>query len=642
MRGNETTKSPFGDLGLPRRGIAMIQVMIAAALVAALAVDSAGAVTLVHDGAARACIVLPAKPTREEERSAKELQKYVRLMSGAELAIESGEAPKGDAVLIGRHPLSMKSVGKLLNDETLGYDGVIIRTVGNRLIVVGNKGDGQLYAVYELLRRLGCRFYLPWPDGEVIPAKKTIVVDSINYVHKPDFVRREFWNNGYVVPGLAHPDWYSDWQPRVYHGGPTIGHGHAYGYICPKDKYFAEHPEYFPLLPDKDGNMQRKASGQLCLSNPDVVKLAVDYSLARFDSPNHKGSSLSPNDTKGWCQCDKCKAMDSPDPNVGVAWRALKFNNEGAEAVSKKDPDRWPAYYAEYMNLPGPPVGMKADPMILPLIVDRYDMMHSVHDTYLGDTSKTGIHYNVDYRRIFGEWRKIAKQTMSYEWYQLAKPPQLPSPMLYPIGERIKFYKEQGVVGYGAELIGRCPVTDLTIYMASQMLWDAEQNPRQLLDEFFKLYFAEAASQMQEYYRLLHEVSYFSNENRGCYVPRSAWSPDLIARLYAQLDRADKTARQDVVKRRLGRERKSLIVTDKCADAFRTADPCLDNGDQAAGIEAEKKAQDAIAYLNSIADEDIVADTRMIRFLEDLIKQIDSKLPNDSDATSKDVDQIAH
>ena len=50
--------------------------------------------------------------------------------------------------------------------------------------------------------------------------------------------------------------------------------------------------------------------------------------------------------------------------------------------------------------------------------------------------------------------------------------------------------------------------------MTAQMLWDAHQDPNKLIDEFFKLHFAEAEKPMREYYRMLHETSYFS-ENRG-------------------------------------------------------------------------------------------------------------------------------
>lgn len=604
--------------------------LIALAMLALAFSRNADAVTLVRDGKPIACILLPSKPTPEEKKSADELRKYIRLMSGAALKLRYGAGPKGDAVLIGRHPESMKSIGSFLNDETLGYDGVIIKTSGNRLFVAGNKGRGQLYAVYALLQRLGCRFYLPHPDGEVIPSRKTILADKIDYVHKPDFVKRVFWNDGFVTPGLAHPEWYSDWEPKVYQGGMRINDDHAYSGICPPGKYFAEHPDYFPLSADKEGKSQRVLSGQLCLSNPDVVKLAADAVIARFESrPDQKGASLSPNDTKGgWCQCDRCRAMDSPDPDVGVAWRVLKFNNEVAEIVSKRFPNKWLAYYAEYFNLPGPPVGMKAHPMILPVIVAQYDTMHSIYDPFLGDTSLKGIayNYNVAYRPLFDKWLRIARHLMVYEWYQLGRPPQLPSPMLYPIGDRVKFYKDHGVIGYEAQVIGRCPVNDLTIYVASQMLWDSSQNPRLIIDEFFRLYFAEAGPQMREYYRMLHETSYFSSENRGFYVQRAAWSPDLIARLYAQLDRADLAARQDIVKRRLDRERKSLVVTDKCAEAFRLADVYFDKGDQAVGAQARDKARDAIAYLKSISDEDIVADTRMITFLEDLTRKIDKNL----------------
>lgn len=597
--------------------------LIFAAFLLLCCASQALALTLVKHGKPTALIVLPAAATAVDRKAAEELQRYLKLMSGAEMPIVTEPGPPGTAILIGRQEASVRLVGDLIDDRVLGYDGVILRTVGDKLVVLGNHGQGQLYAVYELLKRLGCRFYLPYPDGEVIPRRGSITVGDLDYVHKPTMARREFWNNGYVRPGLAHQEWYEHWADQVCQGGVKIWHGHNYMYFCPADKYFDAHPEYFPLQPGKDGKMARTRSGQLCLSNPDVVKLAADAATAYFDSdPTHRGYSLSPNDTKGWCQCEACKAMDSPDPKVGVAWRVLKFNNQVAEIVARKYPDRWLCYYAEYMNLPGPPVGLKAHPMIMPVIVDRYDMMHPIDDPYMGDTSKTGIHYNPDYKRIFEEWHKIARQISVYEWYQLGKPPQLPAPMLYTIGDRMSYYAKQGVLGYYGEIIGRSPVNDLTMYIGAQMAWDASQDDKAMLDEFFRLYFAEAAAPMREYYRLLHEVSYFSNDNRGTYVPRTAWTPELTARLYAKLAEAEKLAAQDVVRRRLDRERKSLVATDLSAVAFRIADDWFDNRDAAARARARLKVDEAVHYLKSIADEDIVADTRMVTFLTDLRAQL--------------------
>lgn len=617
---------------------------LAVALLAALAAlinGRASALTIVEHGVPKACVVLPEKPSQIELKAASELQRYIKKITGADLTIRFGELPESNAIVLGKHPFTRELVGDLLNDDVLGYDGIILKTAGNRLILAGHKGQSQLYAVYSFLQRLGCRFYLPHPDGEVVPRSDTIAVDSIDYVHKPDFLSRVFWNNNYVRPGLAHPDWYDDWATRVFQGGLEIRHSHIYKYICPEKTYFSEHPEYFPLIPNNQGGLQRAPKGQLCLSNPGVVRLAADYSIESFRKAKELAcSSLSPNDSKGWCQCESCTAMDSPDPNVGVAWRVLKFNNQVAEIVAREFPDKWLAYYAEYMNLPGPPVGMKAHKMIMPVIVNRYDMMHSIHDDYSADTSATGIRYNNSYRKLFDTWKQIADRIMVYEWYQLGKPPQLPSPMLYPIGERIKFYKQKGVVAYYGEVIGRSPVNDLTIYVAAQMLWDSNQNPDDIVEEFFRLYFEEASSEMREYYRLLHKISYFS-QNRGCYVPRTAWSAEFTAELDSQLLQAERSARGEIVKRRIDRERKCLTVAAKCATAFQTADKWFESADTASRSLARVKANEAIEYIESISDEDIVADTRMVAFLKNLLSDLDKQGPENSEA-GEEVNQVAH
>jgi hypothetical protein len=575
------------------------------------------AFTLALEGRPIARIVVCKDATELERQAASELQRYVKLMSGAELPVVAGSSP-GPEVLIGRSPYTAAIVGQDLSENKIGYDGAILRTAGDKLVVAGAH-KGQMYAVYELLKRLGCRFYLPHPYGEVIPQNRTVAVGELNWIHKPDFVHRVFWHDGSTGPGLAHPEWYDSWATKVYQGGPHIFHGHNYYGFCPPGRYFATHPEYFPMDIDKDGNPVRIPRGQLCLSNPDVVQLAVDAAIARFDSrPDQLGYSVSSNDCKGWCCCDKCKAMDSPDPKVAHAWRVLRFANEVAEAVAKKYPDKKLTYVAEYMNLPGPPVGLKAHPMVLPVIVNRYDMMHSIYDSYVGDSSVTGVHYNVEYRARWDEWDKIASQMMVYEWVQHGEAPVLPSPMIYTIGERIKYYRRHNVIAYTGQLIGRSPVNDLAVYIGSQMLWDSSQNPRQMLEEFFRLYFAEASDQMRNYYRMLNETTYFSDDNRGCYAPTSAWTPELIGRLYAKLAEADAVATQDIVKKRLDRERKSLVVTDLCASACALMDQWTKNKNETTRAAFVAKADEAIAYLKSISGEDVVSDVNLVENMKAL------------------------
>jgi hypothetical protein len=183
-----------------------------------------------------------------------------------------------------------------------------------------------------------------------------------------------------------------------------------------------------------------------------------------------------------------------------------------------------------------------------------------------------------------------------------------------------------GVKGYSGEIIGRSPVNDLAMYISSQMLWDASQDPRKLLSEFFRLYFMECAKPMEDYYKLLHEITYYSNKSEYRTL-EGDWPADLITRLHAKLDQAKAIAMQDVVKRRLDREQKSLDVTDYVSTAFRESDK-WGKGDKDARTRGSVAANKAVALLKSISDEDIVAEAMIIEAVKILQRAVlDSDVP---------------
>jgi len=577
-----------------------------------------GAVNLIKSGQAVARIVVSEKATPEESAAATELSVYIQKMAGVQLPIiKTDTVPSGDVVIIGRHPETLRLVGTDLKESKIGFDGVVLKTFKDQLVLVGMNDNGTHYAVVELLKRLGCRFFLPHPDGEVIPSRKDITISKLDIIHKPDFAHRVFWNNGNVAPTLAHPDWYAAWSLHTFQGGINIMHGHNYFGFVP-DTMFSTHPEYFPFLKSPDGTMQRVLTGQRCLSNPDVVKLAAESAIFAFDHDKTLRSySLSPNDGGGWCECEKCKAMDSPDPQVGLATRVLKFNNQVADIVYKKYPEKWLFYYGEYGNIPGPPIGMKAHPMIMAGIVNSYDTVHGLFD------KRPTLNWNKKYRQRLDFWGKTSRQQFVYEWYQYST---LPTPFVYAVGERIQYYKKMGVKGYSGEIIGRSPVNDLAMYISSQMLWDASQDPKRLLSEFFRLYFAECARPMEDYYKLLHEITYYSRKSE-CRASEGDWSADLIKRLHAKLDQAKAMAKQDVVKRRLDREQKSLDVTDYVSTAFRESDK-WGKGDKDARTRGSVAANKAVALLKSISNEDIVAEAMIIEAVKILQRAVlDSDVP---------------
>ena len=75
---------------------------------------------------------------------------------------------------------------------------------GDRLLLAGNNDGpyhGTEYAVYDFLRSLGVRWFMPGEFGEIVPQQKTIRVPEQQVVEKPDFVMRNWWLH--ALPELA-------------------------------------------------------------------------------------------------------------------------------------------------------------------------------------------------------------------------------------------------------------------------------------------------------------------------------------------------------------------------------------------------------------------------------------------------------
>src|SRR5947209_7489747 len=78
-------------------------------------------------------------------------------------------------------------------DPVLRADAIALRRAGNRVYLAGLNDDCHYYAVAELLRRWGCRWYLPTAFGECIPERPTLTVGELDYAYGPPFEIRNYW-----------------------------------------------------------------------------------------------------------------------------------------------------------------------------------------------------------------------------------------------------------------------------------------------------------------------------------------------------------------------------------------------------------------------------------------------------------------
>ena len=615
--------------------------------------EGLSALVLVEKGEPRAQIVLGSQHSELERLAAEDLQQYVERMSGAQLPIvASDELPSGPVVLIGQSRAVKDRLGALLSEKHLGYDGYILKTFPGSLVVAGQdytldrepdlrrdshyNGNGTRFAVFALLEELGCRFFNLHPDGEHVPWMETIEIGELDVVSRPDVALRWLWLSGNYVPTEKEKA-FKLWAIKNRLGGAQIPHGHNYNVMLPPDRYFDEHPEYYAYDRETDQRtIMTYGDGGLCLSNPDVQRIVVDGVRERFDSRGIWAYSLSPNDAapEDWCECDACLLMDSDEanpaylsglqtdasqyvmasPRIGLATRVLQFNNRVAEQVAQTYPGRLLTYYADYTNMPGPPVRtdgtviMPAHPAVLPVIVldNRWCSIHDMDDPHCPR--------NEDFRWRLDGWRRVAGQWMSREW--IGQSFRRPTPQYTLAGPRIRYFADLGgFLAYSGEILGRSPDTELTLYVLAKMLWDTDLDDKALIEEYFSLYFQEAADPMRRYYRRLDEIAR-TVEGHDFYVHWEQWTPELLDELSDLLSQAELSARQEVVKRRLQTERKALTAYSRFNAGWFASREWESSARSEDRDRAVARLDSGIAFIQEIEDEDIVDDVRMSRHLE--------------------------
>ena len=104
----------------------------------------------------------------------------------------------------------------------------------------------------------------------------------------------------------------------------------------PPEEFYDKHPEYYSLI----NNKRIHEEAQLCLTNPDVLKIVTERIKKRIrQNPEYLIYDVSQNDWDNPCQCDKCQAIVKREGSESglVIW----FVNQVAEAVEKEFPDKY-------------------------------------------------------------------------------------------------------------------------------------------------------------------------------------------------------------------------------------------------------------------------------------------------------------
>ena len=512
-------------------------VLVATLLVALLATQGGADVNVVSDGRTDYCIILGKDASPSEHWAASELKRFVGEMSGAMLPYspDGADVPE-KAILIGDSQ-ALRSLGVSIDFKDLGDEGYAIRTVGDRLIIAGGKLRGTLYGVYTFLEALGCRFLSETVNK--VPSKPNISVGALDITGKPAFEYRDVF-----IREAMKPDYAARNRSNGAHAGLDEKRGfcvsyfpfvHSFGAMLPLDKYWDTHPEYYSMI---DGKRTRENT-QLCMTNPEVVKIATEVVLGWMrDHPEAKIYSVSQNDWYNNCQCPNCKAIDEEEGSPSGLM--LRFVNAIAAETARIYPDKLVDTLA-YQWTEKPPKITKPRENVRVRLCPIFCCEAHPYETCQDDANKA-------YIENLASWSRITDKLYIWHYNTSFAHYLQPFPDYRQLMDTAKLYKRSGVKGifwegsYGKG--GGGEMGYLRSYLLSKISWDPEIDGSAVMKQFCDDYYGAAGRFIMEYVQMLEDKVTKDNIHMKIWAgPIDAYmTPEVIAKSDAIFDKAERAA----------------------------------------------------------------------------------------------------
>ncbi|MCQ2399193.1 MAG: hypothetical protein MJ072_01660, partial [Clostridia bacterium] len=229
---------------------------------------------LAENGKSRYYIVTHRYADRAVRHAASELQKYLLRSTLAELPYFSDRCEKrGPEIRIGENVRGKTNDLSRIEKE----EGYLITEDGEDIVITGRGSRGVLYGVYRFLE-IYCGFRCFIKGVEKIDRIDRLQIEDVDLCESPAFSYREAYfrsafDGEYCVKNRLNGNMADISEEQGGHIRWFNFH-HAWRDLVPKSRWFDSHPEYFAL----NGKVRNgdDHAGQLCTTNPDVVRVAGD------------------------------------------------------------------------------------------------------------------------------------------------------------------------------------------------------------------------------------------------------------------------------------------------------------------------------------------------------------------------------
>ena len=398
--------------------------------------------------------------------------------------------------------LDIGNIGNIL--PPFSPDSFRLVVDGDRLHVIGGGAGGVLYGVYELLERFaGCRWYAPWHT--VAPSLDRVEVPvDLDETHAPAFAMREaHW---YDV--LKHPEFAArlrinsrSWcRTEAKYGGEPYRFGggldicHTFSKLVPPGEFFDSHPEYFSMV----GGVRVRENGQLCLTNPDVLRIVTERVLERIrKDPGARFYGVSQNDNSKGCTCPSCQAVD--DEEGSRSGTLVRFLNALGEAVEKEFPDVIIETLA-YQYTRHPPKKTRLRHNVVPCLC-------TIECDFANPIDRSPYRHNEDFLEDIKGWSAQTDGLLIWDYTTDFSHFPLPFANVRSLQGNLRFFRDNGakfIYEEGDHKGRHADFAELKTWLLAKWMWNPDLPEEALLDDFFNGYYGAGAPFVRRYFDELH------------------------------------------------------------------------------------------------------------------------------------------
>lgn len=455
-------------------------------------------------------IVVSENPSDTDLYAAERLEYYLEKITGADISVtdQSTDLP---VVFVG------SAAGLEIESEDNG--SYMIKSENNTVFIQGVGSRGTIYAVYGFLEKYcGCKWYKH--DNVVIPENSGLAVENgIDYTYNTffEYTQTDTMSSRDPEFSLANGHNGSGYVILSKEQGGTVQYISNFAHtlttqFCKKDQYLESNPEYFAL------HEGERLGDQLCLTNPDVIKVVTDEVLAliaeRYDPDSSlQIVSLTQHDNQNYCECEKCKAID--EANGSQSGTMINFANTVAQAVEEAGYTNIAIdTFAYQYTRKAPSVIVPSDNVIVRLCSIECCFGHTLDDSDCKE--------NVSFMNDLRAWGEICDRIYVWDYVNNYKETICVFPNFHVLQRNVQVFYENNVKGvyeegnyYIAESDGE--FCELRTYLLSKLLQDPYIDLEPELDGYLKAVYGDGWASIKEFLSVMSDHAVTKRKHLGIF-----------------------------------------------------------------------------------------------------------------------------